>query len=686
MKVRIRWDVISLFVVLAGMAASTIIFFMRKGSYRGYQIISERMIEEIGRKVVASVSAQIQSVQLVAELTKSQINSVDAISPDNQLLINYILDSVRLDPLMKQMTIAGVNGNVIQVSDLAFQPNKYFHNQPTVALPPGTQYAVRTIDANPTKPSEEWKYLNTNLTTITQETAPTISSRPQLEEWYARVERWPRLYWETEVDPVGGFQLLSCFVSLQDPTGKMIGVAKLDISLDLLDNLITYQSVGKTGKVMLIDESGRPMTPQVNLIQFSTEQLIALENFDKLLKSGIDSTMVSKNNVEYIVYLIDYPLDPTKIFYVITVVPFNDLFLPVITIENNVALISSAILVLFGIIVFFASKHISRPINSMNEQVQKIKEYDFSDQPEVETTILEMSRLASSIQEMRQSLQQFLHFCSPYIPTQIFKDLVESKKELKIAPERRDITVLFSDLQDFTTYFEQLPIHELMKGLTEYLDTLSKIILEHKGTIDKYIGDSIMAFWNAPHLVPDHDERACIAALTIIKICKQAENKTFPWVTRIGIHSGDAIIGNIGTPDRMNYTALGTSVNTAARLQTLNKEYHTSILITETILDKLGPRFITRPIERVALRGRQIRLTVYELIGCTDIPELEPSPDQIALCRDYATAYGHIHNGHIKEGQELLLEINKKFPGDHPTKVLLEKLKDPTNPPDSAKI
>src|SRR5262249_3090381 len=153
--------------------------------------------------------------------------------------------------------------------------------------------------------------------------------------------------------------------------------------------------------------------------------------------------------------------------------------------------------------------------------------------------------------------------------------------------ERRELTILFSDIQNFTTKAESFSIDQLVPALTEYFNVLSKIITDTGGTIDKYIGDSVMAFWNAPKILHDHSIHACTAALRFVKRQKNTDNAFLQETTRFGIHTGEVIVGNFGSTERVNYTALGDAVNVSSRLQSLNKEYHTSILISESVQEKL---------------------------------------------------------------------------------------------------
>jgi adenylate cyclase len=160
----------------------------------------------------------------------------------------------------------------------------------------------------------------------------------------------------------------------------------------------------------------------------------------------------------------------------------------------------------------------------------------------------------------------------------------------------------------------------LMRQTSRYFSVLTQAFLAEGGTVDKFIGDGVMVFWNAPHFQKDHAERACRAALSA-KQASETLNAQFAaeglpsFRTRLGIHIGDAVVGNVGSAERMEYTALGSSVNLAARLEGLNKEYGTVILASEAVRDRVGNCFEFKAIASVTAKGMTTATRVYELVG-----------------------------------------------------------------------
>ena len=158
-----------------------------------------------------------------------------------------------------------------------------------------------------------------------------------------------------------------------------------------------------------------------------------------------------------------------------------------------------------------------------------------------------------------------------------------------------------------------------MRQTSRYFTALSDVIMEQGGTIDKFIGDGLMAFWNAPNLQDDHCERACRAALLARKAngrinCEFKAEGLPPFYTRYGIHVGEAVVGNIGSSERMNYTVLGSVVNLAARLEGLNKEHGTDILISEAVYERVKHRFCCRFVGTVIAKGMVAETRIYQLL------------------------------------------------------------------------
>ena len=216
-----------------------------------------------------------------------------------------------------------------------------------------------------------------------------------------------------------------------------------------------------------------------------------------------------------------------------------------------------------------------------------------------------------------------------YVPIDLVRRLYVSNEEPKLGGELLDVSLMFTDIEGFTTLAEKLTPDELAKRLGDYLEAMTTAIEKTNGTIDKYIGDAVMALWNAPVPVPGHEQEACRAALACMKATRELYASS-AWkglpalVTRFGLHEASVLVGNFGAPTRLSYTALGDGVNLAARLEPLCKQYGVVVLASEAIASKARGAFVFRRIDRVAVKGKTTGIDVYELLGAKgdELPSL----------------------------------------------------------------
>ena len=212
---------------------------------------------------------------------------------------------------------------------------------------------------------------------------------------------------------------------------------------------------------------------------------------------------------------------------------------------------------------------------------------------------------------------------SNYVSADLVAKIIKNPDSLKLGGEKREISILFSDIRGFTSISEQLSPEDLVQMLNEYLDPMTKIVLEEMGMLDKYVGDAIMAIYNAPLDVSKHAEHACRTALKMV--AKLVEiNRSFAMRDiqaidiGVGINTGEVVVGNMGSSMRFDYTAIGDEVNLASRLEGLNKMYGTNIIVSESTRLKAGSGLPFREIDLVAVKGKQKPVAIHELMIVDD--------------------------------------------------------------------
>ena len=207
-----------------------------------------------------------------------------------------------------------------------------------------------------------------------------------------------------------------------------------------------------------------------------------------------------------------------------------------------------------------------------------------------------------------------------FVPVGLVRQLLHSEQKLELGGQSRFLTIFFSDVEGFSTMAETMPSRDLLARMSTLLELVSKVVHEEAGTIDKFIGDGVMAFWGAPGLLDDHAWHACVAALRIQRALEELNRQ---WReagepemrVRIGIHSDAVLVGNVGSQERMSYTVIGDGVNIASRLEGINKTYGTLTCISHDTFREAGDRLCVRPIDEVAVKGRRARIAIYELLG-----------------------------------------------------------------------
>lgn len=235
----------------------------------------------------------------------------------------------------------------------------------------------------------------------------------------------------------------------------------------------------------------------------------------------------------------------------------------------------------------------------------------------------EVGEVSRAVNEMIAGLKEGVFVKSTfkrYLSASVVDQLIKDPSSLKLGGTERELTVFFSDMSGFTELSERLEPAELVGLINEYLGAMTDSIFLQEGTLDKYEGDAVMAFWGAPLAQADHARRACWAALDnrsrLKELCKDWEKRGLPsFDIRIGINTGRMVVGNVGSAARMEYTVLGDAVNTGSRLEQLNKLYGTHILISEATRDAAGGAVETREVDLIELRGKKTRIRVYELLG-----------------------------------------------------------------------
>ncbi|CAB5154964.1 Adenylate cyclase (EC [Olavius algarvensis associated proteobacterium Delta 3] len=263
---------------------------------------------------------------------------------------------------------------------------------------------------------------------------------------------------------------------------------------------------------------------------------------------------------------------------------------------------------------------------------------------------------------------------STYLAPSVVRDLIESPERLVLGGEERVITAFFSDVEGFTSISERLTPRELVELLNEFLTEMTEIILTHEGTVDKFEGDAIIAFFGAPNELESQEEVACMACIEMQKRLAQLRDK---WrkkgmpelMMRIGLSTGPAVVGNMGSKSRMDYTMMGDTVNTAARLEGVNKVYGTYTMISDSTFRDAGEWIRTRELDAIKVVGKAEPVKIYELLGYP--ADLDDRMIQVA--EHYSRGLQAYRARQWISASEFFSSALKVRPGDSPSQTMLDR-------------
>jgi adenylate cyclase len=298
---------------------------------------------------------------------------------------------------------------------------------------------------------------------------------------------------------------------------------------------------------------------------------------------------------------------------------------------------------------------------------RRMRGFDFAATP-VSSPLREVADVMDDVERAKTSVRAL----SKYVSVDLVRELYTANREPELGGALVDLSMMFTDIEGFTSLSERLAPDALARALGHYLAAMTRAVQSTGGTVDKYIGDAVMAFWNAPTRCPDHARRACSAVLACLRETRELYgselwNGLQPLFTRFGVHTARVMVGHFGAPDRFSYTALGDGVNLAARLEPLCKQYGVGVLVSEATVQATAGAFVFRLIDKVAVKGKRESVRVYELLGL---------PEECAAKMPAARAYEEALAFYFeKDFQGALARLAESVAADPPAGVLAERCK-----------
>jgi adenylate cyclase len=451
-------------------------------------------------------------------------------------------------------------------------------------------------------------------------------------------EVWSDLHWsDLEKDPSHRRAVVTVMKAIEDGRGEFVGVARAGLlteQLDEVSRLHVTEAADDPHRIFLADEQGRLITRvgradrveeqaddslRVAPAALPPEVAAALRHPGLREVGEAKRTASGEATIDGRRFLLSFLALPQTQGWRVGIVAPEDFYLRDLSrLRRRLLAMSLAVIAAIlgaGALTLGA---VRRGLKEVEETTARIQNFDFtpaeprSPFADVQAVLLRLELAKTAMRAMGR-----------YVPIDLVRLLYRTGREPVLGGEIADVTLLFTDIKDFTALSERLSPNELARVLGQYLEVMTAAIHSAQGTIDKYIGDAIMAVWNTPTPCADHAQHACAAALA----CREEEKRLFaspewegrpPLHTRFGIHRDRVMVGHFGAPDRMSFTALGDGVNLASRLEGLNKQYGTTVLVSEAVREDAKDAFAFRLVDVVAVKGRTRGVRVYELLGRPD--------------------------------------------------------------------
>ncbi|MGE4504315.1 MAG: adenylate/guanylate cyclase domain-containing protein, partial [Desulfovibrionaceae bacterium] len=613
--------------------------------------IAGELLGEVNHKVLNQVDKLFLPVLALSE----EVVELPGLSEKPALLSHpvarYLMQALESYPQLYSAHLGFADGDFFQV--ICIQPEDY-RRRLRLAAPRGARFAVRRILMRDDGVRVEiWKFLDSTRRIVGSRTRVPATFDPRERPWYReaaaterRVVTAPYIF---ASNSALGFTVSRRF------DGPVPGVFGADVTVEAVCEFLARQHVGHSGEVLLFDNRGRllahpdPAHAQRSVVESGETRIVAerlpeLDNpllqsqYMRFLELGAqDETIpLDVDGVPHIARITPVQAAYMPEAFVAVAAPVADFTGTLVRTRNSSLWFAFLVLTVTLPVVLFIARSISSALGELARESDEIRHFRLETPVEVSSMITEVHRLAQSVRTMKTALRTF----GQYVPRSLVRQIVRHEVEPALGGKRRELTLLFTDVADFTSISESTPPRELMLRVSDYFQRITSIFLANGGTIDKFIGDAVMAFWNAPTDDPDHVRGGCLTALEAAyatnALCDEwVAAGQAPFFTRFGLHTGECIVGNVGSADRMNYTAVGRAVNLASRLEGLNKRFGTQILVSATVRYAAREKFLFRSVGQVQPKGTHQPMEVYTLdasLPGAGLPH-PATPEQLDLVR-----------------------------------------------------
>ncbi len=636
-------------------------------------------IERVNSAVIYRSSNFLFEARNIAKHGASLLNEADLSSEFMLSIKNYMFSVLKSSSVVTSLNFGLESGFFLSVDKIATDSNTLEKTN----IPYNAFFVLRFIAGGFEDSKLQEIYYTKDLVEIPFKPTKHSTSIKDFREftWYSQSLKTQQPYFSNiHILHTNSIPGVTTSTPITNHQKKKLGVFSVDISVQELSTFINEMRPTDYSRSFIVDKDTKIIADsdmeeiterdKDNNIKIVTAKKLADPSLDMALnqhKAGIKNDNLPENvfnlvtaQKDFIVSVDSFPSALGLDWFIVSLTPSSVFTAEAFAIQRNSIYLAVLILLIAIIVVYFQAQNISEPIVHLAGEAKKIQSLDLDDVMFLNSNVTEIHELINTMQESQKNLINF----SKYVPKGLVNQIIESRQEVEIGGSTKEVTLMFTDVANFTTVSEGLPPQDLMLHLSDYFDMLTHIIIANNGTVDKFIGDAIMTFWGAPLPNPNQTMDACRTALLCQQDLKNM-NKFWkrigkpPFVTRFGINFGNAVIGNVGSSERMNYTAIGDSVNLAARLEGINKMYGTNIIISDLAYARLNSNFIVRPLDVVAVRGKEESTKIFELIGIKGDEQLHAIPDaHVRFCEEFTIAFNLYLDRHWAKAKKAFESLN----------------------------
>jgi adenylate cyclase len=688
MKVSLRVTLLTILLVLLGTTVSIIGFISYRHAHFTARNLARQLLDQAMERIRAQIDNKLGQATKLSAVTTRRFQAGQLRIDDPDRFVQHAVAAMEITDDLSGYFIGYENsGESAGVSWLTGKQSiwRSFYS------PSRNTYQVR----------EYWPegYPDHPFANDSAKTTPDTRSRP----WFRTGKTAGKPVWTDSfvflgVEGTNNVHGLSYVTPLYAKDGTLKAVLDADFELNDLCHFLGTLELGQTGFAYIVEHSlnGNDFViahPKTRLLMRDSPSagpgvrvLIAPDSFPDHRVSALARHLESKGTLprgassatfrflaDGAAYLgVAHTLDPATNppWTIFAVLPEVEVLGEVQKSVRYTVLIGISVIALSLVACVLVAGQVSLPLEQLAQTARSVQQLDFTREPVVQSVVSEVDHLAVAIEDMKLGLRSF----RKYIPPGLFQSFLKARREAVFGGEHQVVSIFFSDIHSFTTIAEVLPPEQVVELLREYLNTVCQVIEAAGGTVDKYIGDAVMAFWQPTSPGPGHALSACSAALRcqaaldVLNSRWAAEGKP-QFRTRIGLNTGEVVVGNIGSDTRFNYTIIGDAVNLSSRLERLNLAYGTRILISESTYQHAGDAILARPLDYVAVKGRRLPVLVYELVGLAS----DAADHQREAIVHSAEGIRHYRNREWDAAVTSFSRILHVNPTDHAANMLIER-------------